>query len=827
MAASLTQTSSDDPNLSALQQVIEELLQDLDPQAARAIRVGAIPHWVDHELWRLLNPNYWNQREIWNQLVRFRFAKPDVYGSLRYRDDVRTLLLAQTGSDFQPASKIAQEYFKRKAGESPANERPTLEREALYHLLSVDEPAGLRLLNKKVEQACYFRQIGSAESWVGQAVEIHDKLSKDGKMWVRYFQACLVLQENKDDSGESIFYVLTRRATDQTLKALAHWKLGQARVGQQRWADAVYLYKNGLSILRGMGETQYQARIQMSLGDVYRDLAERSSGDIPAQAKRGDAVGRTWKVLRSIPFLALESLGRRLEFMPRLYFGVNYKEWIIAHLLYIAADWYQKAERSFTAHDSPLELAEARLALAEVEHQAGRWAKAQARYRLLEDSPVIRQSPYRRAKVLLGQGCADLQEGKLEQALRKLNEASRVFQGYGDSASNGQTAFLLGQVYMRQKDIQKAGQAYLQSAEEYRKAQDALALTRMIWRLENLQKKHTLPPELDAAVTSLSAGTAERHTLARFPEKIMRLFRKLTIYLAVPFSYAMTVFTTIIVAFVFVALEATLLKGISPLATTSLSLVLVVLSIPLIPFWFYRAIYGIFGIIVVQFFIGRKLALIEEEQPLRLVLNDGGVTCYSVQSSKTGNPDAPQPMMQMAQRLAWPEITDFIQADFKIRSTTVSILSRSFLKTDTQTLTVEGITSDYAFFKDAIEKRLTEQKPPLATHKRDFIFLETRWTLAVIGFCLALITYLYAIKQIGTTADGNPLAVSTIVIFMVLTVSLVFPATILWRLWLHIRHLRKEVGPRARFMPTSVLLIAAILASVAAATWILLITFGH
>lgn len=187
----------------------------------------------------------------------------------------------------------------------------------------------------------------------------------------------------------------------------------------------------------------------------------------------------------------------------------------------------------------------------------------------------------------------------------------------------------------------------------------------------------------------------------------------------------------------------------------------------------------------------------------------------------------PQPVMQMAQRLLWSEITDFIQADFKVRSTPISILSRSFLKTDMQTLTLEGITSDYAFFKGAIEKRLAEQGLHLKRYKRDFVFLETRWTLAVLGFCLGLVICLFASGQIEATGNDTPLPVSAIVVFMVLTVSVVFPPTILWRLWLYIRHLRKDVGLGARFMSTSLILIAAILTSVMATAWILFIMFAH
>jgi TolA-binding protein len=830
------QNSSTKDQQAGLRQAIAALLQTVDPGVARAIYRAAVPHWMNRALLRRFTDDSIDLTEILETLVNFQFARLDSQGRLLFRDEVRDLLLEQLRQDspeeYLETTRIALTYLEELIPAAAATERPTLEREALYHHISLDEASGLFLLNEKLTQALYFRQLGEAERLVKLVALLRGQLGEEGRLWLLYFDACLDLVYRRNANGEAQFRNVIKESSSPILAALAHWKLGQIRVDQQRWSEAIQLYKTSIKTLSGTGKDVYLARVWMSLGSAYCDLAEKSGGLAGSPQETNTVTSRLAAFLFHFPFLILKALVRHISFIPSFYFDSNYQDWIIAYLMSRAAGWFRRAERLFAMTENQLEVSEARLALAKVEHQLGGWSRARLRYATLENTPAVNQSQYRTAKVRLGQGQADLEEGNVADAIAHLSEAERTFQNFQDTSLIAITSFLLGQALEKQGRPANAAEIFLQSCEAYQVVGDHLSRTRVLWSLETLTKRFQLPSELRVKVDSLLYGVAERECITRFPEGISRFYRRLAALLAFPITYGLTVFTGLLgILFLLIAIENGALqfiyRGGADLLITLVNLMWLVLLI-LAAFWTCRGIYSITGLAAV-YLLGSRLSRIEREQPIHLAKDGQGIERYSdwdnAQSSATRElPD--HSSGQSVQKLAWADITRMLSVDFKLWRQPIYLISRTLLQANSDVLTIEGMTAGYESFKKDIEKTLADQFTSSKIRNYDFSVLGNWTTPAVVLFSLIVSIIFYMIGQIeilmGSGANATSLPVSSVVAFGTLNLILVLMAVVLWRLWRHRTHLEKEVGHWESAIPTWLILAAAVFSTLIAAGWLLL-----
>lgn len=812
---------------------IETLLQDIAPEIASAIYLGAIPHWVNRALMQRLVGENVDLSEVFETLVDFQLARLDARGRLHYRDEVRKILLGKLQQnrpeDYLSGSRVAKSYFDELEREAVATERPALQREALYHLLSLDQASGLYLLNEKLEEAFYFRKLGEAEMLVKQAEERREQFSEHGRLWLLYFGACLDLVYRREDYGKTRFSELITKASGQVLQPLARWKLGQIYVKQQRWSEAIKLYKDGLKELSAQREAsnRYRARVLMSMGDAYEDLAEQSGGLISISHENYGRASRIFHFLLDLPFVILEWLVHWIRFLPSMYFKANYQDWIIAYLLLSAGRWFRQAEHLFAVMGDSLELTETRLALAKVEYQMGNLSRASYQYALLEKMPEINQSHYRTAKVHLGQSRVLIQQGKLSQAINRLADAVKVFQSFQDMTSAGAAYFLLGQAYNRQAKPVAAAQAFVESVRAFQEEGNSLALSRALWNLDSLCTRSQLPPELHEQIETILSQFPERHSLTRFPQKIIRWYRRLALLFALPLSYGLTVllgvlgFAMFLIFLEISAIHFTVAELFFTLANIAWLALIIILAA-----WAGRGIYSIVGLIAV-YILGNRLARIEQEQPLHVTIGTHGISSSADRSTEldfatpgsANSQSTPQP-----NELSWESITQYISLDFMLRQQPIYLISRTILKAGSQVLIIEGMTARYDSFKRDIQNALGARVPAIAPKNHNFTFLEKWSILAAVLFSLVIETILYAVGRIkiSTGPDEVPLPVSTIVAFTTVTLIPTIVAVVFWRLWQHRLRLEKDVEYQDTVIPTWLLLAAAIFSTLIVVTWILL-----
>jgi tetratricopeptide (TPR) repeat protein len=833
MPVEVNRNTESDKRQRFIERSLEALLQSLDPEVRNIVYLSAVPHWFDQDLiHRLTGGGKW--AEALETLLELQLAQQDSQDNVRYQDAVRKILLSQqrqeASQQYLEANRVAHAYFLERASQAPLTERPRLEREALYHQLIFDESAGLRLLNEKLHEALSYHQLGAAELLVAQAEELRMHLSEMGRRWLGYFTMCLELAARKYDRAEELFRELENDNPDRILHALGHWKMGQVLVARHQWSQAIRLYKRSLEGLGEKDEPTYRARVLLSLAESYRNLAEHSGGyavgliDLPGKFRRFVVF------CQHLPFLCIEWVVRRVSFLPNLYFGTDYQDWIIDRLLFVAEGWMIKAERLLAVTDNHVELSETRLALAGLEHQVGRWARARRRFTKLEQDPVITNSQYRLAKLRLVQGQASLTEGKLPEAIGKLAEAAHTFQAFQDPASSGTTTFLLGQAFTKLGKTDQAAKAFLESAEACENAGDHLALTRVLWSVEGLAQSNLLSEEVGARFKTLLERISVRHTITRFPARILQLYRILALVVALPLAYALVygvgTISTILLSFV-----ETLFLSSSNTLEYPLLLILTLLAKLALPvilaFWIYRGIYSLLGLIAV-YILGNQLVLIEREQPVHLAIDSHEITSYTSQMHRTGpgvQASTGSVSPEHAETLAWSEVTEAVTFNYQVISQPIDLISRMRLRAGPTTLIVESLTMGYRFLLRDMEGMLAKQTPPLKLHTNTFIFLEWRSTLMVFMLVLAFISYLFSIGQIevsgGFSDDVMTLPISTIVEFTVRTLLLVLPAVILWRVWLHRVWLDREYGKGTAIVASGLVLVAALLATLIALQWIL------
>lgn len=810
---------------AAIRRAVEGLLASIPPQVADAIRLGAIPHWVDQELLGRLCGDESDVAQVVTYLRRFRFVRQDAQGRFRYHDKVRGYLLAwwrqERPHQYEIANRSALAHFRALAEAAPSVERPVYEREVLYHLLIVDETAGLRYLSARFEDARGRYQLGLAEGFVAQAAQLKDILTDEGRMWVRYFEARLDLVYRLRDAGEATFQELADHALDPVLQAVACWNLGEIWVNQQHWSQAMGLYRASLDSLQRERALMYGARVMLALGDAYRDLADTLGGFQVESDKLFGTAGRFLYILQHLPFLIYQWLVRRVNFLPNWYFGTNYQDWIIAYLLVEATRWYRRAERQLREIGDTQGLTEARLSLAKLEHQLGRWSRARRRHAMLLEADEIKGSLYRTARVRLGQGRAFLDEGALIKAETALSEALETFRRFHDDGSIGITAALLGHVYATLGRLGEAVSTHVESAKAFGAVEDHLARTQVVSVLEDLAQRSTLLDEQRSQIDAVVTQVTERHYITRFSDALLRWFRRLALLGALPLTYVLTFIISLALTLSVMIIEGEFgLWQIGANVQTTIIDALIIMAVATLPvllsLWLYRLIYSLLGMAFVRF-LGRRLIPIEREQPSYLVTDAMGLTRHDVSRGSSHT-------------VAWSDVSLLASVDHYLWRRPIHLISGAILAAGSGMMVmVDAITAGYDHLKQDIARHLERQRDGAKQQRLDFVIFDGRWTLAAIAVSLAFALYMVYTGTVRLKVIVDPsgeeanLLLSPFMLSFVPTLALVFPVIVLWRLVSHRIAVRGTLRYQVKTIPSWVLWLAAIVCTMIAALWIVLL----
>lgn len=752
MATSDIQGNADDQQPEGqpdLEQAIEGLLRRLPPELGEAIRLGAIPHRFDAQLLSLLQGSAADTGSLLEEMRRLGFLGETVSGWLTYHDQLRNHLLAGLQSQpgvYRQANARAAEYFRtRLAQEGNPNPESDL-LEVLYHQLAADETTGLVQLRRYFDGFRRTSQMGLAEQLITYAVEQQAALSQPGRDWLRYLRAQLRQADLELETSGRTFEELATETGDPLLRAAARRSLGETLAQSEQWAASISELQAALRAFQEIGDPIEIANTQAVLGAVFVSLAE-AAGGLRDKVPPLESPLEGWLYrLQHAPFLVYRWFSRRLAFVPNLYFGADYQNWIIVRYMYSAIHWFTRADRTLDRVDAGDEAARSvtrthiRIRLADLSHRIGRWSQAERRFAALVEDPAVEASPYLQGLVKLGRGRALLARGTPRPAIDDLRECQTIFRQYGDLNNAGKAARLIGRAHARLGELEEAINAYQTATEAFYSTDDLLNATETLVRAQTLAER--CPPDegSDVRTIELSQRFPRQAYMERFPDRTsgFRLLRGFAALLALPLTYLLAIVMGLTLVFWVGTVEALFsavvdsTTGLTPLLDlTSLATILPFLVLmPLLAFWTYEAIYAIAGVLVTRVL---PSSLFAHQQPVYFAMDQQTLGCYDQQG-------------MLRDSIRWSDATVAASLDRGMWRFPLPLFSRFLVGDEEKTLIVDGILNRYVQFKCEASQRLRAHPHPARFYTLDFSLLDRQWALATLAVTALIIAITVILK---------------------------------------------------------------------------------
>jgi hypothetical protein len=645
-----------------------------------------------------------------NLLDWWREIKPDDYLDLN-----RKALLYY---EKQPSGRDDKSYTEHLAN-------------VIYHAFVINEyEEGLPRLIEHFEDAFSRYQRPEAAALLKPVSEIKG-LQPLTQAWLRYFQLRLDITFQGEDFDPQPLYDLQAMprddlfALDDVLRVCSSWTLGEIAVQKQQWEAAIRLFEECEGILKSNVNQAmfYDARIFMSLGSTYRNLAEVLGGFPSDWQHETMSIAQLLGRVQNVPYALYRYFVRRWSIFPNWHFDPNYQAWLIASLLIKARKCYEKAENRLRTGAVSSLLEETRMYLADIEHRLGLWAWARKHYQVLHDSAgALNQTIYRRSLLTLQAQRAYLAEGDLDSiATQDLMTVANYFNSVHDWHSAARAFAVLGAVkadFDNHQDMKAAIRYYENSITTFGLAADWVRRTQIAHTLEQLSCQPNFPEAMQPDIQNIVNSVQEWHYIARFPHRLLYQFRRWALLGALPLTYMLLLVGGLMVIGRTLGTAGSGFYGFSLLDT--LALVGGALT-PLVALWLYPIIYSIVGFLIVLQ-LTHKLKQIAQEQPAVLHLDSHGIH-YSNQDESL---------------LRWDEIRDWVTMDcYLIGKRPISLVSRTIVATDQHTCEINGTTAGYAHAQQKMRElfsRANGGKEAQLQH-RDF----KAWKSFVVALVIALV----------------------------------------------------------------------------------------
>jgi hypothetical protein len=812
----MTTGDASQPDNAPLAALVETLLAGLPPALAAAVRLAAVPRQLTDATLTLLLAEQMavsapavTVDAVKATLVSTHLARQDG-ATLTFHPELRTALL-QWWRQHAPEQFVAHnrrllDFWRDKARTSPTPE----DTEIVYHALAVDAEAGRVTLLTTFETALDYFQVEQAEALVAAARTLTPWLNEPMLAWLDYCDGRILLAARRGDRGQAIFTRCAAARQEDGLAAVARWSLGQLAVQNQQWQEGIRLQRAALAALPPLLTPIYRARILLSLGDAFADLAEYSGGLAAERVRQHSGLLSRFAEL---PYLAYRRAVRAVSLLPNWYFGANYEVWVIAYLQKRATRYYGAAETAARRANAAIPELAAQLANANLLHRLGRWRRAWQRLARLRTHPAIQTSRYRTAHLQRIEGEALAVEGKWTAAAASLETAAATFRAYADPGALALTQFWLARVQQMTTPVQSPA-TYREAIQHFAAAGDLTAATLALGELEG---------DTPAAVSPTDAGDdllPERHYLTRFPAAFLRNARRLALYVALPVSLGVGMLLTLLALIAMVTfLEGIVrlqLAGASFAAVNSIGVLLAVLFClsPLLAFWLYQGIYCGVGYAMISA-MGRSLAAIEHEPPDRIVVTQESLTYVAARREETT-------------ALPWAAVTRAVSAEVQWRRRPLHLLSRLFLADGVGgRVTIQAVTLGYAHLRRTLETRLAGAGST-APASFDLNLTAPRALLATLFLTLARLLsaapYFHpddvGIEQLDGAIVAQEVTFSPWLREFVIGFLLIFLLVTLWRLVWRRRQWRRVAPELAPLTPTWLLWLAALLqTAIVLASW--------
>jgi tetratricopeptide (TPR) repeat protein len=715
----------------------QRVLAEAGPRQAEVLRRCAIPRWFDLDVLAVLRERADGNERVLALLAGYSFVRPIGDGRYAYQDEVRAMLLAewraQRADEFRVLNRGLADHFAGRAAASRPDEfglpnmvlvlRPPgdwdlWEREALYHRLIADPPAGLAQLRGAFDQAEASYRLADAEALLQVATDV--PLDAAGARWVRYMRARI--ERASLHLGPAITQLealLAEPALDPRLAAEAGQTLGDVLTETGQWARAIELYRGSLSYFQQAGEQRKAADVMLRLGEAYRGLGVNTGGwHVPAFAQNASlrALGQAWYWLLGLPFLVVTRFLRRTPWtLPLPRYVASYQNWLLIRLYRTAQGWYDRARTAFAALGDQLGTLRAEQRQAEILLLFGYADQALAWLDQLR-AQLAPQDTYRRLWVDNDRAAVLIERGEIDAAQGILEKTLAGFRAVGDFRGEAAALALQGRAAAAAGTAEAALASYRASLARFRTLRYTEAREQALYALRAWQRRAG-PGPISDQINQLLEQEPEKRYIARFPRSLLPLLQALVLGI-IPLALALTA----IVAPNQVVRRignSSLVQAQTNYDLWSVLGVLVILGL------LGLLLYTLVALALI-FFI--PLEALEHEQPDFLIANQQGIARYDYRGA-------------LAQQIRWDDLRRWIRVDRRIWRRPMSLFSLTLLEAaDGRDLRIDGIVGWYNGLQNDIALRLRKAGNSARAEARGVDFLRSGWgALLLFGIGLLLL----------------------------------------------------------------------------------------
>ncbi|MGQ0444982.1 MAG: tetratricopeptide repeat protein [Beijerinckiaceae bacterium] len=391
---------------------VQLLLQQMEPQKARLLRLCAIPHQFDTVILQTMMPEL-EAAEARQRCAEFSRLSIVITGAnqLALHDEARDYLFhgwlqPQSIDAFAQVNAALVEWFTRQSADAVGDRLEELQDQRMFHLLGCDQAAGFAEFDRLLVQARHAFRLSRCATLLRLANEYRTVLDPERTLWLDYHAGKLEADRRELDAARALFErMLSYPHTPAELRVKVTNRLGQVAAARRAWPEAIARYREALALASDPNLDFPTHGILHDLGAAHRDSNEL------AKAERV----------------------------------------------------FQQAIEAATRENTPSGLAACHNALGTLHLKRGDFQPAIKDFRLSLEYLEHDGERFRTAQALNNLGMAYVRHGDLEQGEQQLRRSLEIKREAGDSLGQASTLNNLVEVYRRQSRTNDALEANLQA----------------------------------------------------------------------------------------------------------------------------------------------------------------------------------------------------------------------------------------------------------------------------------------------------------------------------------------------------------------------------
>jgi tetratricopeptide (TPR) repeat protein len=448
---------------------IELLLQSMEPESARYLRLCAIPHQFNVNVLRALDPALDEDaaQALYEEFSRLHVVaiSPD---RMALHDDARRYLFNRwigppTDEEFTAASARLAEYFEGRMKETQGEMSAVIQQHWMFHLIGADQAKGFATFEELCQQFRRQFRLADCEGLTNLVHEYDPVLTPERALRLAYQEGVTALRRCDWERAEDNFQkILSAKPQDPGLLARVYDRLGVIRTENRKQFDAIKYFKRALEFASTLPRAdQLVCRIQHDMGVAFRERGDMSKAE---------------EMLKKCAELA--SLSNNLTNLAMIYnsLGTLYHK---SGKLKRAIESYDKCIVYLTQSGARFQLSQVYNNLGLVYRGMGDWGKSEEYFRQSLEIKRHTGDTLGQAKTLNNLITVYQNSKQDERAIKASQEAIRLFdelhETYGVAVAKTNLAHLYRRRGEKELAIQtmKEASKLLEQAGEYTQAENA------------------------------------------------------------------------------------------------------------------------------------------------------------------------------------------------------------------------------------------------------------------------------------------------------------------------------------------------------------------